>query len=238
MKLSLNTPDQLPKTPQPSRRAAFYVDGFNMYHALASLRTPYLKWLDWWSLANSIAVSRGETLVRVTFCTAPPKFKDESVQRRHTSYIQALSGRNVKVISGFFLEEPVDCRNCKRTWMQPQEKEGDVNLALSMIADAYDDVYDSAYLVTADSDQAPTMRHLLAKFSGALDVPKKAIVVVPPNMTCNRSLAATAGAGNIVLINNIMLQQNLLPKEVSFLTPAGTQRNVRRPTEYDPPERK
>ena len=206
-----------------------------MYHALALLNTPHLKWLDWWSLANSIAMSKGETLVSVTFCTAPPKFKDGNVQRRHETYVQALKARNVKVIGGYFLEGDVDCRKCNHSWKQPQEKEGDVNLALSMIVDAYADVYDSAYLVTADGDQGPTISHLLTKFRTNLPVPKKAFVVVPPNMRPNRFLASSAGAGNVVLTNKMMLQQNLLPQSLSFTTQAGTQRNIYRPVEYDPP---
>lgn len=174
-------------------RAAFYVDGFNVYHAIASMGVTYLKWLDWWSLAESIATGRGETLVKVVFCTAPPIFKDTGVQRRHASYTQALNACGVQVISGFFIKEDRSCRKCGHIWSQPQEKEGDVNLAVSLLGDAYADAFDTAYLVTADNDQAPTLRHLKAVFGQASNKPKRLVVVVPPNRTSSRALSALAG---------------------------------------------
>ncbi len=50
-------------------RVAWYVDGFNLYHAVQALERPVLKWLDMHGLAASYL--RGQqTLQAVNFFTA------------------------------------------------------------------------------------------------------------------------------------------------------------------------
>ncbi|MEI9904239.1 MAG: hypothetical protein WDN06_09830 [Asticcacaulis sp.] len=39
------------------RRAAFYFDGFNLYHAVDAIKRPYLKWLNLKALGRAIAPS-------------------------------------------------------------------------------------------------------------------------------------------------------------------------------------
>ena len=37
------------------KRAAFYIDGFNLYHAIDAYKRPYLKWLNLKALGRAIA---------------------------------------------------------------------------------------------------------------------------------------------------------------------------------------
>ena len=46
-------------------RAAFYVDGFNLYHPINDLGKPYLKWLDLWALGEHLIPGRSEGVVKV-----------------------------------------------------------------------------------------------------------------------------------------------------------------------------
>ena len=48
-------------------RAAFYIDGFNLYHAIADLKEPFLKWLNLWELAATLIPRQSEEVVRVFF---------------------------------------------------------------------------------------------------------------------------------------------------------------------------
>ena len=52
-----------------SIRAAFYIDGFNLYHAIDDLGLPHLKWVNLFALARQL-VRRDESVVRVVWCTA------------------------------------------------------------------------------------------------------------------------------------------------------------------------
>jgi len=59
-------------------------------------------------------------------------------------------------------------------WNDHEEKMTDVNIATEMLTDAFEDKFDTALLVTADSDLVPTIRALKRLF------PTKQIVVFFP----------------------------------------------------------
>jgi hypothetical protein len=50
-------------------RVACYIDGFNLYHAIADLGKPHLKWVDLFALAQSLCRAE-ETLVKVAYFSA------------------------------------------------------------------------------------------------------------------------------------------------------------------------
>lgn len=51
-------------------RAALYIDGFNLYHAIDDLKEPFLKWVNYWKIGETIIPSKSQRLVAVTYCTA------------------------------------------------------------------------------------------------------------------------------------------------------------------------
>lgn len=132
-------------------RGAVYVDGFNLYHRLDDAKKPHLKWLDLWRLSRVICSRHGTHLVKVAFCTAVPEGPAD-VKSRHITYNNALKSVGVTIISGHHVIDP-DSK--KRT-----EKQSDINLALHLIRDAHDGLYDCAYILSSDSDQAATARML------------------------------------------------------------------------------
>jgi hypothetical protein len=118
-------------------RAALYVDGFNLYHALDATGLPYVKWLDLWALGELI-LPRGhkEKLVKVSWFTAVlPGAYDKN--ERHREYMTALRAHNVLVYQGHFIVGQTECRQCGHSWDSPNEKESDVSLALTLFDDAY-----------------------------------------------------------------------------------------------------
>ncbi|MBD9508147.1 NYN domain-containing protein [Ensifer sp. ENS07] len=204
-----------------AKRSAFYIDGFNLYHAIADLNQPYLKWCNLWKLAQIVIPSRSETLAKVTFCTAYYP-GDEKKKWRHEQYLLALQNSGVTVVMGHYVKEDWSCRTCDATWKKPTEKETDINLALSLYEDGANDVYDKAYLVTADSDQAATAKFFKRAF------PKKELIsVAPPGRNFSSHIASIA-SGKIAL-NKDHLDSSVLQAIVMG------DRAARRPNEYEPP---
>lgn len=202
-------------------RAAFYIDGFNAYHSIADLDQPHLKWLNWQALASLLIPTRSETLVKVCICTAV-KTSDVQKQLRHRAYLKALEHSGVECLRGHFSNETRTCKACGAKWQAPVEKQGDVNLALAVVSDAYEDVFDHCYLVTADSDQASAARMLKAKF------PHKILTtVVIGGRSHSKEILSHADAK--ITINANHLERALFPKLIQ-----GAQA-VLRPKEYDPP---
>ena len=205
-------------------RAAFYIDGFNLYHAIADLNDPFLKWVNLWALAKTLIPSQTEELVRVVFCTAYYP-GDERKRWRHGEYIKALEIAGVHCSFGHYVHEPASCRSCGDTWSRPSEKQTDINIALHLYHDAFTDVFDQAYLVTADSDQAATARFLSTHF------PKKSLVSVsPPNRNFSQNILRFAGGGKMQ-ISKDAIEGALFPQIVI----GDGKPAARRPREYNPP---
>lgn len=142
-------------------RAAFYVDGFNLFHSLKETRkTERLLWLDIQRLCAAL-IAPGESLVSVKYFTALAHWNKERV-KRHQLFITALESTGVKVIYGRFSPASRDCMVCRQRYQTHEEKETDVNIAASFIRDGLENIYDVAYLMTGDSDQVPAIRTLRA----------------------------------------------------------------------------
>jgi uncharacterized LabA/DUF88 family protein len=204
-------------------RAAFYIDGFNLYHPINDLNQPHLKWLNLWDLGQLLIPPQSETLVRVVFGTAIVT-QDYNKIARHQQYMKALEIVGVVCVKGSKAFEPAKCRNCGSQWKEPKEKETDINLALSLFDDAYQDIFDHAYLLSSDSDQAATARMFKMRFPQ-----KKFTSVSPP--TRDPSKAILAHADHKIKLSVEHLERCLFGAAVGL----GTPNAVRRPATYAPP---
>lgn len=200
---------------QAPQRTAVYIDGFNLYHAVKGLGEPFLKWMCVRRLSEQIAQKGGFRLVKVVFCTAFPEHRSAGTRTRYRTYMNALAARGVVVIEGHYLEE--------RDTGGWKEKQSDVNLALACIIDAEDDVYDVAYLLTADSDQAATARTFRDRFKD-----KRLIPVAPPGQSVPKKTQSYSQRGFVLKKADI---------EQCVMGPVlrGKTGFIRRPAEYDPP---
>lgn len=150
-----------------------YIDGFNLYHAIVDLGDSRLKWLNFRVLANSL--KRGtEELADVYFFTAVLPW-DKAKQARHQNFMAACTAVGVKVIQSSFKKARRYCRKMDRYCDFDEEKQTDVAFSLSVVSDAMDNRFDRAALITADSDQIPTIRMLRARFPS-----KRVSLVAPP----------------------------------------------------------
>lgn len=127
--------------------------------------------------------------------------------------------------TGHFVSDDRSCHSCGNTWKHPTEKEGDINVAIHLIRDGFHNIYDHAYLVTADSDQLATVRMFKEEFPD-----KKITIVAPPNRPRSEALHEESGK------NTISLNKNHIEKSIMDRIIIKGDQSVRRPDEYNPPE--
>lgn len=205
-------------------RGAFYVDGFNLYHAINDLSQPHLKWVNLWRLAELVARGHAKTIEKVVFCTA--YFPGDHGKRvRHERYVAAQTLAGVESRFGHTTKEPMSCGTCRHRWDAPREKETDINVALAVFDDAYQNVFDVAFMVTADTDQAATLRAMRSRFPD-----KRMITVAPPGRDPAKHLRALSYA--TIRLTAAHLDQCVFPPVVM----RDGMRTVQRPAEYAPPK--
>ena len=148
-------------------RTYVYVDGLNLYYR-ALRGTPY-KWLDLLALCKRILRPQNRIL-KIKYFTArvQPTLRNPLQHRRQGVYLQALRKhcpQQIEIHFGHFLAQPArlplaDPAESGRIVkvLRSEEKGSDVNLAVHMVSDAWEDLYDCAVLITNDSDFAEAIR--------------------------------------------------------------------------------
>jgi uncharacterized LabA/DUF88 family protein len=191
------------------KRAAFYIDGFNLYHSIKVLKKDRLKWLSLNSLANLLIPKRDEEVVAVKYFSALAHRRGTDSVSRHRIYISALEVEGVECVLGRFKNKIRGCHTCGSQWEQPEEKETDVNIAIQMIADGYDDLFDVCYLISADTDLVPPLQMIKNK------LPHKQIVAVsPPNRPHGQHIKSIAHRS--LKLNSHQLERCRLPDQFQF----------------------
>lgn len=152
-------------------RTSFYVDGFNLYHVLDRF-CPECKWLDLRRVLRSV-IPASESISDLYYFSALAHWKPERVFR-HRAYIDALKASGVAVVLGRFKDKERRCRLCQKSYVAHEEKRTDVNVALRMLEDAMDDRYDTAILVSGDTDFVPVLAAIKRRF------PEKRVGVMAP----------------------------------------------------------
>jgi uncharacterized LabA/DUF88 family protein len=161
-------------------RVAAYIDGFNLYHAMmAAQRRKYL-WLDLRVFCERL-LAENQKLILVKYFTSLARHKPQSWCRQ-MMFLDALRKEaGISPVYGEFtghLERSIPDDHGQE-YLRWTEKKTDVNLAVALVIDAYQDVYDAALLVSADGDLSP------AAF--AITQPplrKRLHVRLPPGLSC------------------------------------------------------
>lgn len=155
-------------------RVAVFVDGFNLYFGLRHKHGRKYLWLDLQRLATSL-LRADQQLVSVHYFTTRISGPMESVDRQ-SRYLDALAECPlVSVHAGRFQQKDQRCRACGSSWRVFEEKETDVNIAIALLSGAIQDTYDTALLISGDSDLCPAARAISELFSE-----KRVIAAFPP----------------------------------------------------------
>jgi uncharacterized LabA/DUF88 family protein len=135
-----------------------YIDGFNLYHGMHDSLGRSTLWLDLVKLAQSFRPS--QQVVGVKYFTAPV-LGDPLAQGRQAHYqaaLKALYPNLFTVTQGRYQRKQVTCFSCNAQRDHYEEKETDVNIAVTLLTDAALHNMDTAIIVSADSDLVPAVK--------------------------------------------------------------------------------
>ncbi len=156
-------------------RVIAYIDGFNLYFGLKSQRWERYLWLNVQALAANL-LNADQLLVETKCFTARVGAPAEKVKRQST-YLEALQTLpSLSIFYGRYQLNTFTCRSCGHVHKIPNEKMPDVNIAVQLMQDSFQDRFDTAILLSADSDLVgpvvavhklvPTKRVVVACASG------------------------------------------------------------------------
>jgi hypothetical protein len=172
-------------------RTYVYIDGFNLYNR-ALKGTPY-KWLDLNALCCLLLPPPEFEICRIRYFTARviPNMFDPEQTIRQDIYLRALRTlADVQIHFGTFLlksaprivaDKPL---KGDRSWntvrvQLPEEKGSDVNLASYLLCDGFSGRFDTAALITSDSDFIEPIRMVR-------DTLGKRVIVFSPSGRCQK----------------------------------------------------
>lgn len=145
-------------------------------------------------------------------------------KKRHTQYVKAIVSSGVTPVMGKFKGKERRCPKCNHKWCSHEEKETDVNIALTLLDLAYKNKFDCALLISNDSDLTPAIRLVRKNFPD-----KRITTIVPPSYLHSNELIQAASDKAKIRVDH--LERCLFP-EVIY----DTEGNIiaTRPIEYDP----
>jgi len=176
----------------PRLRTRVYIDGFNLYFG-ALKGTPF-RWLDASKFCRLMLPQNDICSIKYFTALVTPRPDDPRQPSRQQAYLRALRTLpNISIILGHFLSHTVTMPLAVRgnggkryvKVIKTEEKGSDVNLAVHMLNDAYQNRYDVAVIVSNDSDLAEAIR-IVTKELG------KRVGVLNPHRHPSRTLLAHA----------------------------------------------
>lgn len=191
-----------------TNRVIAYVDGFNLYFGLRQNGWRKYYWLDVVALARSL-LKPSQALEAVHYFTARIRTDGQTGQdaQRQTLYLEALATLpGLTIHEGHYLAKDSVCRKCGAKWKTFEEKMTDVNIATAMLMDAFDDRFDTALIVSGDSDLTTPLQRVRDRFHG-----KRLVVAFPPARNSDQ-LRRTAHA--TFTIGEVKFRQSQLPPTV------------------------
>jgi uncharacterized LabA/DUF88 family protein len=190
-------------------RVITYIDGFNLYFGMRSKGWRRYYWLDVHGLSHAL-LKPNQELAAAHYFTARIRANGRNVDdmRRQSLYIEALQTLpDTTLHFGHYLDKPRQCRQCGAQWMDYEEKMTDVNIAVQLLADAFDDRFDTALIISADSDLTTPVRRVRQQFPA-----KRVVIAQPPG---RRSASLCNNATGYFTIGEAKLRSSLLPDRVT-----------------------
>jgi len=131
-------------------------------------------------------------------------------QKRQSDYLDALGAcSQAEIFWGRYKDEEHTCTKCFEVNKVPKEKMTDVNIAVEILRDAFEDKWDRVVLVSGDSDLVPPFRAVRDLF------PKKERMIAwPPDQFTSE--LGQLNSGQSVSIGRMRLEAATLPEEVTL----------------------
>jgi uncharacterized LabA/DUF88 family protein len=189
------------------KKVIVYVDGFNFYYGLKSKKWRKYYWLDMVKFAEKL-LRPHQQLVEVCYFSA--KSTDAQKAKRQDTFFQAnLLNSKFVLYMGRYLTKDIICKYCHQVNHSFEEKETDVRIATSMLADVYQKRCDITMLISADSDLVPAIERIKE-----IAPEHKIILCFPPNRH-SRNLEDWSN-GRKMLTDKKLYEECLLPEKVTL----------------------
>lgn len=158
----------------PKKRTSIYIDGFNLYRG--AIEGTSHKWLNIQKFFEMLRPA--DDIVAINYFTAIMAGQQGV---RQEIYLRALATLpKLRIVLGKYKTKRALCnvRHCThsgdRMIVKWEEKRTDVNIAIRILDDAYQDVSDNIVLVSGDSDLVPALHAVKLRF------PHKRLIVYVP----------------------------------------------------------
>lgn len=133
------------------KKVAIYIDGSNLYNKLKELKIPNTTEFDYLGLCKFL--SRNRKIISCRYYVGVVRVKEnnpkgQELRMRQQKLFNNLTKQNFVIKRGYLMES-----NGKY-----HEKGVDVKLATDLLVGAYEDIYDTAILVSSDTDLIPAIK--------------------------------------------------------------------------------
>jgi len=188
-----------------TKRVSLYIDGFNLYYALKEKNWQRFYWLNPYELGQNL-LQPDQALTDVKYFTARIKGRNPKKTARQANWLEAMTDTGkIKLFYGHYLFNKKDCNKCGAKISIPEEKMTDVNIAVEMLRDAYEDLFDHAWVISGDSDLVPPIVAIRKKFPN-----KKITVIFPPG---SNSYRLKTSANAFLMLGRKTLKDSQFPDQ-------------------------
>ena len=189
------------------KRINIYIDGFNLYHSMLQRTHRNCRWLNLLELSKRLINPKTEKIQTVYYFSALTSWLPERA-KKHLSYIHALRTVGVKDILGKFTIRERKCPLCTKCFQSHEEKKTDINIAITLLTDGMANKFDTALILSGDSDLAPVITKLKT-----LCPNKKVGIMVPQNQS---AMNLKQHADFFKKIQDRDLKKSLLSEQVTY----------------------
>jgi len=165
-------------------------------------------WLDVQRLSQRLLKPHQE-LVAVRYFTSrvSASLSDPHQAKRQGVYIEALQAlAGTTLHFGHYLTKTVKCFKCGAEWRTNEEKMTDVNIAIALMEDAFTNAFDTALLISGDSDLVGPVVQVKKLYPN-----KRVVIAFPPERTSAR---LRQEAHDSFVIGRKVLKESQLSDEV------------------------
>ncbi|KKP79532.1 MAG: hypothetical protein A2271_01530 [Candidatus Moranbacteria bacterium RIFOXYA12_FULL_35_19] len=137
------------------KRIAIYIDGSNFYYKLRDLEVPNTTYFNYSGLSRWLARDRVIISKRYYIGVVRAKENDEKGQKLRKNQ-QRLFNHLCSPLQGFIVKQGYLMKNDGVY----HEKGVDVKMAVDLLVGAYEDLYDTAILLSSDTDLIPAIQKI------------------------------------------------------------------------------
>jgi len=196
-----------------------YIDGLNLYEGIKDKGWKKFLWLDLEKFAESLLI-KDQKLICVKYFTTRISYPYEK-QKRQAAFIDAISTlKRIECFYGNFKDDEKTCERCRAINHFKVEKQTDVNIATEMLVDAYQNKFDTAILISGDSDLVAPIKHIRNLF------PEKIVKVAFPPERHSSEL------GDVANVHLDVYRANLRDSQFPDIVIADNGFELKRPDEW------